>query len=107
MIMIKLELAEHLLQLDKYLVGGKKLMNNYNLDIQFPMSFRLTLITQENLDQNLLIDIKEIGKQSLKISLHHQDNGAQSGIMRIDYNGRHIKPSEFLPSLPEIFRPTA
>lgn len=101
------ELAEHLLQLDKYLVDGGELMNNYTLDIQFPMSFRLPISTPEDLDQNLLIDIKESGKKSLKISLHHQDNGTQNGIIRIDYNGRHINPSEVLPSLPEKFRPFA
>lgn len=101
------ELAEYLIGLDKYVVENGEVLNTYLLGIQFPMSFRLTLSAPDDLDQNLLVNIKESEKKSLKLSLHHQDNSTQNGILRIDYNGRHINPVEIISTLPEIFRPFA
>lgn len=101
------ELAEYLIGLDKYIIENGKKLDTYLLDIQFPMNFRLTLYAPDDLDQNLLIDIKESEKKALKISLHHQDNCTQNGLLRIDYNGRHFNPVEVVPTLPEIFRPFA
>jgi hypothetical protein len=74
------ELAEYLIGLDKYIVQGGVLANSFLIDTQYPMSFRLTLSAPDDLDQNLLVDIKESEKKSLKISLHHQDNSTQNGL---------------------------
>lgn len=82
-------------------------MKTFLLDIQFPMNIKLTLYTPEDLDQNLLVDIKESEKKSLKVSLHHQDNNTQYGLLRIDYNGRHFNPVEILPTLDDKFKPFA
>lgn len=101
------ELAEYLLGLDKYVVQNGDTVENYFLDIQFPMSFRLTLTAPDDLDQNLLVDIKESEKKSLKISLHHQDNSTQNGLLRVDYNSRHLNPVDILDTVPEKFRPFA
>lgn len=101
------ELAEYLIGLKKYIIKDGEELDTKLLNIQFPMNFRLTLSAPDDLDQNLLINIKESEKKSLKISLHHQDNNTQNGILRIDFNGRHLNPVEILPSLPEIFRPFA
>lgn len=101
------ELAEYLIGLDKFIIENGKIVDSYLIDIQFPMSFRLSLSATDDLDQNLLVDIKESEKKSLKISLHHQDNSTQNGILRIDFNGRHLNPVEITPDLPEIFKPFA
>ncbi len=101
------ELAEYLLGLDKYVVHSGDTVANYLLDIQYPMSFRLTLSAPDDLDQNLLVDIKESEKKSLKISLHHQDNSTQNGLLRVDYNSRHQNPVGVLDTVPEKFRPFA
>lgn len=101
------DLAEYLIGLDKYVVQNDEITNAFLLDIQFPMSFRLTLSAPDDLDHNLLIDIKESEKKSLKISLHHQDNSTQNGLLRIDYNGRHLNPVDIIQTVPEIFRPFA
>jgi len=102
-----IDLAEYLIGLDKYIVENGEIANTYFLDIQFPMSFRLTLSSPDDLDQNLVVDIKESEKKSLKISLHHQDNSTQNGVLRVDYNGRHLNPMDIIPTLPKIFRPFA
>src|SRR5690606_39655874 len=98
------ELAEYLLGLDKYVVQNGETVENYFLDIQYPMSFRLTLSAPDDLDQNLLVDIKESEKKSLKISLHHQDNSTQNGLLRVDYYSRHLNPVDVLDTVPEIGR---
>ncbi len=101
------ELAEYLIGLDKYVVQDGEIKKTLLMDIQYPLSFRLALSAPDDLDQNLLIDVKESEKKSLKINLHHQDNSTQNGLLRIDFNGRHFNPVNISPTLPEIFRPFA
>lgn len=101
------ELAEYLIGLDKYIVQNGEIARNFFMEIQYPMSFRLTLSAPDDLDQNLLLDIKESEKKTLKISLHHQDNSTQNGLLRVDFNGRHFNPVDITPTVPEIFRPFA
>ncbi len=101
------DLADYLIGLDKYVVQNGKTTDYFMLDIDFPLRFRMTLSAPDDLDQNLLINIKESEKKSLKISLHHQDNGTQNGLLRVDYFGRHLNPVDITPTLPEIFKPFA
>jgi len=101
------ELAKYLIGLDKYIVLNGEIANTHLIDIQFPMSIRLALSAPDDLDQNLLVNIKESEKKSLKISLHHQDNSTQNGLLRVDFNGRHFNPVEITETVPETFRPFA
>lgn len=101
---MNLELAEYLIGLDKYVIQNEDTLETFLIDIQHPMSFRLTLSAPDDLDQNLLVDIKESEKKSLKISLHHQDNSTNNGLLRVDFNGRHLNPAEINHSVPEIFK---
>ena len=101
------ELAQYLIGLDKYVVHNGEMADTFFMDIQYPMSFRLSLSSPDDLDQSLLLDIKESEKKSLKISLHHQDNNTQNGLLRVDFNGRHLNPVEVTASVPEIFHPFA
>lgn len=101
------ELARYLIGLDKYIVLNGEIANTHLIDIQLPMSIRLTLSAPDDLDQNLLVNIKESEKKSLKISLHHQDNSTQNGLLRVDFNGRHFNPIEITETVPETFRPFA
>ncbi len=71
------------------------------------MNLRLALSAPDDLDQNLLVDIYESAKKSLKISFHHQDSSTQNGLLRVDYNGRHYNPVEITETVPEIFKPFA
>lgn len=101
------ELAEYLIGLDKYVVKNESVVETFLINIQYPMNFRLMLSAPDDLDQNLLVNIKESEKKSLKISLHHQDNSTQNGLLRLDFNGRHLNPLEVIDTVPEIFRPFA
>jgi len=101
------ELADYLIGLEKHIVMDGELKENYLLDIHYPLKFRLDLSSADDLDQNLMIDVKESEKKALKISLHHQDDNTQYGLLRIDYGGRHPNPPEVSPALPEKFHPYA
>ena len=101
------ELAEYLIGLDKYIVQNGEIAKAFFIDIKFPMNIRLTLSAPTDLDQNLLVNIKESEKKSLKMSLHHQDNSTQNGLLRIDFNGRHLNPVEITEDVPDAFKPYA
>jgi len=101
------ELAEYLIGLDKYIIQDGKMINSFLINIEYPMDFRLQLSAPDDLDQNLLVNVKESEKKSLKISLHHQDNSTQNGLLRVDYNARHLNPVEITQNVPEKFKPFA
>lgn len=101
------ELAEYLIGLDKYIVQNGENVDTFLMDIHFPMSIRLALSASDDLDYDLLVDIKESEKKLLKISLHHQDNSTQNGLLRVDFNGRHFNPVEITETVPDIFKPYA
>lgn len=101
------KLAEYLLELDKYVVQNDKALKELLLKIEYPMNFRLSLSAPDDIDQNLLVDIKESEKKTLKVSLHHQDHNTQYGLLRVDYYSRHLNPVKILDTVPEKFRPFA
>lgn len=101
------ELADYLIGLDKYVVVDGKFKENHLIYIQSPMRLHLDLSSFDDLDQNLFVDIWESEKKALKISLHHQDDNTQYGLLRVDYNGRHKNPEEIVKTLPDRFHPFA
>lgn len=102
--MMTAELAEYLIGLDKYIFLDGGFSESFLIDIKYPMNFRLPLSSRSDLDQSLLVNIKESEKKSLKISIHHQDNNTQNGLLRIDFNSRHLNPVTIIPTLPEVFK---
>lgn len=101
------ELAEYIIGLDKYVVQEGKTLDSHTIEIKYPMDFRLSLSTPDDLDLNLMVNIKESTKKSLKISLHHQDNSTQNGLLRIDFYSRHLNPAEVNSDVPDKFKPFA
>lgn len=101
------EFAEYLIALDKYVLNEGEPVRSFLMNITYPLNIRLLLSTPDDLDQNLIVDIKESAKKSLKINLHHQENSTQNGLLRVDYNGRHQNPPEITPALPAVFHPFA
>lgn len=97
------ELANYLIGLDKYVVVGDNLLEEYEINIEFPMGIRLYLSSKEDIDQSFLIDVKESSKGRLKVNLHHQDYSTTDGLLRIDYNSRHQNPFIVTDNVPDIF----
>lgn len=104
---MNVELAEYLLGLDKWVVLEGEIVKSHVLHIGYPMDLRIMLATPDDLEQNLLIKIWESDKKAFKIGLHHQDQSTQNGLLRVDFNGRHVNPVEVLPTVPEKFHPFA
>ncbi|MEX0778104.1 MAG: hypothetical protein WD491_12395 [Balneolales bacterium] len=105
--MITVELADYLLGLDKYIVEDGRILKNHELNLEKPMNLRLTLTAPEDTDQSLFVEIWESPKKSLKVTLHHQDDNIQVGLMRIDFNSRHKNPEEITNNVPTKFHPYA
>jgi len=101
------KLADYLIGLDKYVIEEGKRKESFSMNTSFPMDIRLTLSAPEDLDQNLMVNIKESMRKSLKISFHHQDDGTKNGLLRVDYGSRHLNPFDVTASVPDMFRPFA
>lgn len=97
------ELANYLIGLEKHIFNNGELLDSYAINIKYPMTFRLSLSSSEDLEQNLIVDIKESEKKSLRINLHHQDDNSQNGLLRVDYNSRHRNPEKIIDTVPRSF----
>jgi len=104
---MNVELADYLIGLDKYIVQNGDRASTFLIVIEDNMDILLKLSVPDNPEQNLLIEIWESKKKSLKISLHHQDESTKSGLLRLDFNGRHRNPVEIMDTVPEKFKPFA
>lgn len=62
------ELAEYLIGLDKYVVQNGEVVKTFMVDIQFPMSFRLTLTAPDDLDQIYWLTLKKAKRNLLKLA---------------------------------------
>lgn len=98
-------------QIDELLGTPKKVELNGNLvDVvningDFPLSKRLTLISEQNSEISFIWEINQSSKNSLRLSLHHQEDEFKTGLLRVDYNGTHRNPAEITMDVPEIFQP--
>ena len=104
---MNVELADYLIGLRKYIAEDGKVLDQYLLTLNYPIDFRLTLVTPDDMDQNLMIKIWESSKKSFKMTLHHQDDNTQNGLLRVDYNSRHKNPETITHTVPPQFHPYA
>jgi hypothetical protein len=104
---MNVELADYLIGLEKYIVENGELINSKAILIESPINIKFNLVAKDDPDQAFLVDINESEKKALKITLHHQDDTTQNGLLRIDYLSRHKNPVDILDSVPERFRPFA
>ena len=58
------ELANYLIDLDKFIIQDGQSLEKFNLIIYQPMNFRLQLSAPDDLDQILMIDVNESDKKS-------------------------------------------
>jgi len=98
-------LSDYLIGIDKYIIEDGERKKSFSMNTNFPMDIRLTLLVPEDLDQNLMVNIKESTKKPLKISFHHQDEDTKNGLLRVDYGSRHLNPIHVTASVPDIFKP--
>lgn len=52
----------------------------------------------------LFLEITESAKRRYKISLHFQENNSNTGLLRVDFGGRHRNPSEITSNVPVLLQ---
>jgi hypothetical protein len=97
------EQASYLLSLPKKIFKGDELLSKITINQKFPFIERFELLSEENNEFSFLWEIKQSAKNTLKISLHVQENDSKIGLMRIDYNGAHTNPEIINDFVPEKF----
>jgi hypothetical protein len=99
------EQAQYLLDLPKKIVENNKVLNSITINQAFPFNKRFELIAESDDEFTFLWEIKQSTKNTIRISLHYQENDSKTGLLRIDYNGGHTNPEIVSDTVPEKFHP--
>lgn len=104
--MLSNQQADLLLSIPKHIVEGEAKLDMKELNEPILWDERFTLIGEHEEDVYIFIwELWQSSKNLLKLSLHHQDDETKTGILRIDFNGRHINPAVLADFVPAKFRP--
>ena len=104
--MITNQEAEFLLLLPKYIVETDRKLETKQFDQPAIWDMRFILIGENNGDAfEFLWEIWQSPKNTIKMSLHHQDEETKTGLFRVDYNSGHINPAELTVNVPPKFHP--
>ena len=97
------EEALRLINLPKWVVDeeGNKIQR-LSLDQKFPMQTRLTLLSDEDIVREYLVDVKQSEKMGIRLNFQLMDS-LNWGLARLDYNNNHVNPEELTDKVPEIF----
>ncbi|OAV71460.1 hypothetical protein Barb6_01414 [Bacteroidales bacterium Barb6] len=101
------EQADYLLKLPKKVVGKEGLLSRITIEQKFLFNERFELVSEEEKDFTFLWEIRQSTKQTIRISLHFQENDSKIGLLRVDFNGGHKNPEAITKYLPERFHPYA
>ena len=97
------EQAEYLLMLPKKVLKGNDLLSQMTVNQKFPFQERFELLSEKDDEFSFLWEINQSAKNSLRISLHLQENESKIGLLRIDFNGGHTNPEIINEFVPERF----
>ena len=104
--MITNQEAEFLLSLPKFIIENDSKLETKQFDQPSFWNIRYNLIGENNGDAfEFLWEIWQSQKNTIKLSLHHQDDETKMGLFRVDYNSGHNNPAELTESVPSKFHP--
>lgn len=103
--MITAEQADYLITLPKKIIENEQVLERKNLSPKQPFIDRFYLISEEDTEFSLFLDITQSKKKAIKFTLHYQEDGADYGLLRVDYSGRHKNPETANEHVPESFKP--
>ena len=99
------EQAKYLLSLPKKIFKEEELLSTITIEQRFPFWERFELLSDKDDEYSFLWEIRQSAKNTLRISLHVQENDSKTGLMRVDYNGGHRNPETINEFVPEKFHP--
>ncbi len=84
-----------------------RLLSEIKINTQTPINKRLEMLAIEKSEWRFLWNIQQSGKTLLKLTLHFMERGTVTDLIRIDYSGRHLQPTEINNHVPEDLITTA
>ncbi len=99
------EQADYLIHLKKKIIENDNMVDQLTINQAFPMHLRYELVSDVDKDFSFLWEITQSAKNSIRISLHFQEDESKIGLFRVDYNSGHRNPDTALDSLPPKFEP--
>lgn len=93
--------AEYLLSLKKVLKNPKQIIDLCKKKNRFE------LISNEDVNQEFLVEVTSNDKIFLKTSIHHLETTNYIGLLRIDFKGTHQNPEEINEYVPDFIKPYA
>ena len=100
------EQADYLLKLPKKIINkNDNLLSQITINTKPPFSERFKLLSEKDDEFSFLWEIGQSTKNTLRISLHFQEDDSKIGLMRIDYNGGHTNPQTITENVPGKFHP--
>lgn len=97
--------ADYLMQLKKKVLQNDTALDQLTINQEFPLHLRFELVSAEDDDFSFLWEITQSAKNSIRISLHFQEDESKIGLFRVDYNSGHRNPETANGTLPPKFIP--
>jgi hypothetical protein len=99
------EQADYLLRLPKKIVRENEILSQLTIYQTYHFQERFELVSETDDEFSFLWEIHQSVKNTLRISLHVQENDSKIGLLRIDFNGGHKNPETINQYVPERFHP--
>jgi hypothetical protein len=99
--------AQYLIDLPKKIVEYGTLLERKSIVLSTPFNERYSILSEEDNNYSFFVEVYQSSKNLLKITLHFQEDGANYGLLRIDYGGggRHKNPEVCNANVPEVCKP--
>lgn len=101
--MLTKEIVDYLIELKKWIIEDENVLENRVYTPGFPVNERIYMISKDDSVYNFFVEIWQ-SKNYLKLTLHLQENETSTGLLRVDFNGRHKNPEELNEFVPELFK---
>ncbi len=98
---------QELIALPKKIIEKNILLEEKNIEYKYPFVKKYYLRSEDKNQFSFLLAVKQSAKKAMKLSLHHMEDRANYGLLRVDYGGRHKNPVEINQHVPEKFKPYA